>query len=101
MNYLIGGMLMKKVLALFLTLMLLLSIFAAVPFDVSAADEGVISGTSGDWKVEQQVIPKLVMAILLGDADGDGEVTILDATAIQRYLVLIPTHEGVGEKKTA
>ena len=27
---------------------------------------------------------------LLGDADGDGEVTILDATAIQRYLASLP-----------
>lgn len=28
---------------------------------------------------------------LLGDTDGDGEVTILDATAIQRQLASIPT----------
>lgn len=28
--------------------------------------------------------------IILGDVDGDGEVTILDATAIQRYLVNLP-----------
>ncbi len=29
--------------------------------------------------------------ILLGDVDGDGEVTILDATAVQRHLASIPT----------
>ncbi len=29
--------------------------------------------------------------VLLGDADGDGEVTILDATCIQRHLASIPT----------
>lgn len=29
--------------------------------------------------------------IILGDVDGDGEVTIIDATAIQRHLASIPT----------
>ena len=28
---------------------------------------------------------------VLGDVDGDGEVTIIDATAIQRHLASIPT----------
>ena len=32
----------------------------------------------------------------LGDTDGDGKVTILDATSIQRFLAGLPTHEGVG-----
>ena len=29
--------------------------------------------------------------VILGDADGDGEVTILDATAIQRHIAELPT----------
>ena len=29
--------------------------------------------------------------VIVGDADGDGEITILDATAIQRYLAELPT----------
>ena len=32
----------------------------------------------------------------LGDADGDGEITILDATAIQRYLVGLDPDSGIG-----
>ena len=37
----------------------------------------------------QVVVNSMVYA--LGDADGDGEVTILDATAIQRHLASLPT----------
>ena len=38
---------------------------------------------------------------LLGDADGDGEVTILDATAIQRNLVSLPVDEYISEAADA
>ena len=32
--------------------------------------------------------------IICGDVDGDGVVTVLDATAIQRYLALLPNQNG-------
>ena len=35
--------------------------------------------------------PPTVAKFILGDTDGDGEVTILDATAIQRHLASLPT----------
>lgn len=35
---------------------------------------------------------------ILGDVDGDGEVSIIDATCIQRYLCQLPVYaEGIGE----
>ena len=33
-----------------------------------------------------EIVQRAEAAVLLGDADGDGSVTILDATTIQRYL---------------
>ena len=33
---------------------------------------------------------------MTGDADGDGEVSILDATAIQRHLVSLPSNDRIG-----
>ena len=40
---------------------------------------------------EQPTTPTEPKTIILGDVDGDGEVTIIDATAIQRHLASIPT----------
>ena len=57
---------MRKVLALFLCVALMISLFAAP----------AVSGAG---------------AILYGDADGDGEVTSFDVTLIQRHLVSIGT----------
>ena len=45
---------------------------------------GVLSGEA--WAQFHIASP-----MLLGDVDGDGTVTILDATAIQRYLAALPT----------
>ena len=42
-------------------------------------------------------LPTSAACILRGDADGDGEVTITDATAIQRILAEIPTASFVEE----
>lgn len=39
----------------------------------------------------EPTIPTEPKTIILGDVDGDREVTIIDATAIQRYLASIPT----------
>ena len=38
---------------------------------------------------------KAEVTVILGDADGDGSVTIFDATAIQRYLAEMPTEKFV------
>jgi hypothetical protein len=35
--------------------------------------------------------------LILGDADEDGSVTIVDATAIQRHLAHLPTNENIGQ----
>ena len=50
------------------------------------------------WQLFSQEIPtdmstptSISRKSILGDADGDGEVTVLDVTAIQRYLVLLKT----------
>ena len=37
---------------------------------------------------------------ILGDVDGDGEVTIVDATSIQRWLAQLPVDASVGEPAT-
>ena len=41
--------------------------------------------------VESQIIPKITQYIL-GDVDGDGGVSIIDATCIQRHLAEIPVY---------
>lgn len=43
--------------------------------------------------VEQKVIP---MIVLIGDADGNGKINILDATAIQKHLVGLGTLTSAG-----
>ena len=48
---------------------------------ISAIDE---AGVTVDWNPQ-------IGAAILGDADGDGDVTSIDATIIQRYDALIPT----------
>lgn len=35
--------------------------------------------------------------LILGDADQDGEVTILDATSVQRHLAELPTNPKIGQ----
>ena len=57
----------KKLTSLLLAVILIVGVFTAVPISAGAADTAV---------------PEI-----LGDVDGDGEVTILDATMIRRYEV--------------
>ena len=61
---------------------------AAVTVELPAPDEGfaIPSGAAYAVKVEVPDGP-----CLLGDADGDGTVTVMDATCIQRHLADIPT----------
>ena len=58
---------LSKLVAVCLTLAMIFGVFSIVPFSASAA-EGDASPT------------------VIGDVDGDGEVTINDATTIQYYL---------------
>ena len=37
------------------------------------------------------------MPVILGDADGDGDLNITDATCIQRHLAEIPVYEYIEE----
>lgn len=57
----------KKLTSLLLAVILIVGVFTAVPISAGA---------------EETVAPTV-----LGDVDGDGEVTILDATMIRRYEV--------------
>ena len=65
--------------------------------------EDLMKSTSVDFTIGDNVIPTVPLTeplttpptepstIMLGDVDGDGEVTIIDATCIQRKLASIPT----------
>lgn len=57
--------------------------------------DGVQCTRCNHWLIEQTVIPKLEG--ILGDADGNGEIEIVDATFIQRYItqIDIPITEDV------
>ena len=67
---------MKQTIALFLVAVMMTAMFS---IGVSAADQPDVSD---DTPVESEA--------LLGDVDGDGEVTIMDATYIQRVVADIP-----------
>lgn len=62
--------------------------------DVLSKEEHVICAEPdyiGDWAVE----PIDRITKVLGDADGDGELTILDATLIQRHLAKLKGSEAI------
>ena len=46
--------------------------------------DGIQCSRCGEWLIEQQVLPQLEGSPLLGDADDDGEVGIIDAAIVQR-----------------
>lgn len=51
------------------------------------------SGFSADGSAVfnvEMVAGEIAQTVLLGDADGDGNISVYDATAIQRYLVSLP-----------
>ena len=48
--------------------------------------DGVRCLICGEWVVEPQVIPKNPIDFTVGDLDGDGQVSINDATALQCFL---------------
>ena len=40
----------------------------------------------GEWLIEQQIVPKKEIDFVIGDLDGDGVLTVQDATGLQRFL---------------
>lgn len=96
---------MKKLLVL-LTSALLLSAFVIPAYALHTGFTSVAYGdkilegdedddSGDDYPTAQPTSPPTMPTdapeIILGDADGDGEVTIIDATAIQRVLAELPT----------
>ena len=69
----------KKMIGVMLSIVMLWGVFTAFPITAGAAGGGQDN------------------AVLLGDADGDGEITVLDATAIQRHLASLPTNKNIGK----
>ena len=70
---------MKKAISLLMSLILILSIISTVSFSSGAGSVADTAAAGAD------------KTVICGDADSDGEVTILDATAIQRHLAELPT----------
>ncbi len=52
---------------------------------------GVRCKLCGEWLVEPQVVPKKKIDFTFGDSNGDGEISIRDVTAIQRFLAQLNT----------
>ena len=48
--------------------------------------DGVRCKHCGEWLIEQQIVPKKEIDFVIGDLDGDGKLTIEDATELQRFL---------------
>lgn len=64
-------------------------------FTVTVTGAKSYSGVEMSESVEIGKIP--VTTIILGDTDGDGEVTSIDATFIQRVLASMPTPDIIDE----
>lgn len=62
-----------------------------------SADAETSDIATAEYTIKKVQIPEGAEMLLLGDVDGDGEVTILDATLIQRHLASLPTSAYRGE----
>lgn len=49
-------------------------------------------------RINDVFIPEVTDSYLLGDADSDNQITVLDATSIQKYLAVLPVPEGFSER---
>ena len=59
--------------------------------------DGYLVFTTDHFSLYVVAAPDTGKKALLGDVDDDGEVTIFDATAIQRWLVGLPANENIGK----
>ena len=83
---------MKKLLAILLTILMLTPCVGVENFYQDAENPSNTFGAVGDENVTQDV-----KIHLLGDADGDGEVSSGDAVAILRYLAAYEVENFVAE----
>ena len=63
-------------------------LIAAVTMLAGTVTAAAVGGAEGSGQTK----------VILGDANCDGEITIVDATSIQRYLVDLPVNGGFSEK---
>ena len=70
---------MKRIISVFLILVLVLTL-PACNADATDTASNSVTDTAANHAIE----------LILGDADGDGNFSIIDATCIQRYLVELP-----------
>lgn len=100
---------MKKILSIFLTLLLTAAIMTSTAVTTYADTAPAIVGDAdgdGDVSVLDATVIQRHLANIdtnafneaTADADGDGSVTILDATAIQRHIADLPTNERIGKE---
>ena len=60
---------------------------------------GVYNGTSAQTFAEENDIPYVILdEVLLGDADGDGEISISDVTGIQKFLAELEQLDALRRK---
>ena len=72
----------KKLLAIILAIALLV---CALPLAYAAASDPA-QGEDTDIEVGVEDLPEVDVAVIYGDADGDGEVSTLDAARILQYV---------------
>ena len=47
----------------------------------------------GEWLVEQKVIPRPAVPVMIGDIDGNGRITIEDVTLVQKFIAELETFD--------
>ena len=62
------------------------------------ATAGIRCKLCGEWLLEPQTVPKKEIDFVIGDLDGDGKLTIHDATVLQQFLAELATLDLNDEK---